>query len=214
MPLSPKLAATSYIWQCKQAAALDQEGYKDAELRRHGNAIAAIGRHNRRVSTAGENILPAHQEHWNSSSVFGCIPDLRVTVVRSLEWTASSCPQHPFLVFRRKTKDTDGLCERFRFEEQFVAIRRTANYANSFATVYRYLAHLSSGEVEEQNPVRHLPQVRDINVVAGNGPPVDSGGRLRNYINPCVAAGCLWAHFDNAKIESIPVGESENLVAC
>src|SRR5215813_6246130 len=62
MPLSPKLGAASDVWQRKQATMLNQVSYKNAELGGHGNAVAAIRRHNCRVSSTGKNIFAAHQK--------------------------------------------------------------------------------------------------------------------------------------------------------
>ena len=78
------------------------------------------------MAAAREDFFAAHEVHWNSCSVLGRIPDLRVADVGRAGGNGFLGPQRTFFSLRGIANDADRIRERFPFKKHLVALGRRA----------------------------------------------------------------------------------------
>ena len=109
VPIDTEFRSASDIRQRKQAPAFGEKSHKNAELRRHGDAVPAIGSHDGWVHAAVEYVSPAHEKHGNPRPVLRGVADLSVAEACRIKWNAFPGPERPFAGNLRVSKDADRL---------------------------------------------------------------------------------------------------------
>src|SRR5947207_2440095 len=106
--------------------------------------------------------------------------------VTGIKRHASFGPEGALVARRGVAKDADGFGERFCFNQQFIAVRRTTDDAKRLVTSTGNLPGFLAGEIEDKDTMLHTVRVGDKDGVSNHEPIADGSVVFRDDIDPLV----------------------------
>ncbi len=164
------------------------------------------------MATTRKDVPAAHEEHGDFRSVFRRVPHLIVLIFLGIKRNRFLHEGNSIPFPRRVAMNRNRLGERFRFEEEFVVLRRGSRDPHRLAGANGHFPDLFSREVEDRDLDGSPSGIGDKDPVVGNGPLLDPAFAFRNQVHPFQLTCGLTPQLHNSQIGRVSIRNGQDSV--